>query len=81
METTSSTIVAHRITLLSTGLLFLAAIDDHAEAFMMLARRYEHQFGGLEKDLEVASIYAHRASGVTSDAYHKLGGQPVIEVI
>jgi hypothetical protein len=71
----------NHFSLLSTGLLFMAALDDHAEAFMLLARRYEHQLGGIGRDIEVAAVYAMHASVVASDSFHKIGGQPVLEVI
>jgi hypothetical protein len=70
----------NKFSLLSTGFLFMAALDDHAEAFMMLSRRYEHQFGGIGKDIEVAAVFAMFASVVASDSFHKIGGQPVLEV-
>lgn len=73
--------VIDQYSLLSTGLLFLAALDDHAEAYMMLSRRYQHQFGGVEKDIEVAALYGQFASKVSSDSFHKIGGQPVLEVL
>lgn len=70
----------YQYSLLSTGLLFMAALDDHAEAYMMLSRRYHHQLGGLQRDIEIATLYAYYASIVSSDSYHKIGGQPVLEV-
>jgi hypothetical protein len=69
-----------RFSLLATGFLFMAALDDHAEALMMLTRRYENEFGGLERDVEVAAVYASFSSIVASDSFHMIGGQPVLEV-
>jgi hypothetical protein len=82
METNSiSSTINTRFSLLTTGFLFMAALDDHAEALVMLARRYENELGGLGKDVETAAIYASFSSIVASDAYHTIGGQPVLEVM
>ena len=42
------------------------------------SRRYHHGIG-LPKDIETAAQYAVRASSVSSEAFHRVGGQPILE--
>jgi hypothetical protein len=40
--------------------------------------RYQHGIG-LPRDMETAAQYAVRAASVSSEAFHRVGGQPIME--
>lgn len=67
------------VTRLALGLLHVAAMLGGAgEAETILAHRYLLGIG-LPLDVETAAQYALRASAVSSEAFHRVGGQPIME--
>lgn len=64
---------------IALGILHLSsALGGCSEADAILAHRY-HLGIGLSQDLETASQYAIRAASVSSEAFHRVGGQPIME--
>jgi len=75
----SSATNASHINHLVNGLFYLAAFWNDAEAHALLAYRYEHGIGGIEKDIETAVQYCILPVRKANEAYHTVGAQPIVE--
>lgn len=83
------------MTKIGMGLTHLAALHQIPEAYMALAHKYvwclfstfelqkmfRYQLGldGVTKDVEMAALYSKMAADISSDEFHKSGGQPIVE--
>ena len=46
---------------------------------MCICGRYQNGLGDLTADIDVASHYASLAAAQSSDEFHKVGAQPIVE--
>ena len=64
---------------IATALLHTAVIRGSSDAAQALGHRYKYGVDGTIRDSETAAFYYSVASIKASDAFHTIGGQPVVE--